>query len=254
MELKVLGSSSHGNCYVLYNSSEALIIEAGISLKEVLIAINFKQNIVGLIVSHQHNDHAGFIDDYVRAGVPVLALSDVFKEKGINESQGNIIRLKFGKLYKFGNFKVYPFPVLHDVPCAGYLIYHPEMGTTFFATDTFSIAKRDKDGNIVQERFKGINHYMIEANYSDRILDRNISVGNIPVVLKKRLMLSHLEINNTIRFLLTSDLSETKDILLIHLSDGNSNEKEFTDMVKKATGKRCFAAKPGMELNYDKRL
>ena len=254
MELKVLGSSSHGNCYVLYNSSEALIIEAGISLKEVLIAIKFKQNIVGLIVSHQHNDHAGFIDDYVRAGVPVLALSDVFKEKGINESQGNITRLEYGKLYKFGNFKVYPFPVLHDVPCAGYLIYHPEMGTTFFATDTFSIAKRDKDGNIVQERFKGINHYMVEANYSDRILDRNISVGNIPVVLKKRLMLSHLEINNTIRFLLTSDLSTTKDILLIHLSDGNSNENEFTDLVKKATGKRCFAAKTGMELNYDKRL
>jgi phosphoribosyl 1,2-cyclic phosphodiesterase len=254
MKLKVLGSSSHGNCYILSNSSEALIIEAGLSLKEVHVAMNFKSNITGLIVSHQHNDHAGFIEDYVRAGIHVLALSDVFDAKNINDSEGNIIRLEYGKLYKFGNFKVYPFPVLHDVPCAGYLIRHPEMGTTFFATDTFSIAKRDDEGNIIPERFRGINHYMVEANYSDDILDQNISNGNIPAVLKKRLMLSHMEIGNTIRFLQTSDLSKVRDILLIHLSDGNSNEREFADMVKKSTGKRCMAAKPGMELDYDKRL
>lgn len=251
MELKVLGSSSHGNCYILSNSSEALVIEAGLPLHDVHISMNFKSSLVGLIVSHQHNDHAGFIEDYVHSGTPVLALSDVFEAKNINDSEGNIIRLEYGKLYKFGYFRVYPFPVLHDVPCAGYLVYHPEMGITFFATDTFSIAKQDIEGNIVPERFTGINHYMIEANYSDNILDRNIQNGNIPAVLKKRLMLSHMEIGNTIRFLKTSDLSTVRDILLIHLSDGNSNETEFIDKVRKATGKRCFAAKSGMNLNYD---
>lgn len=254
MELKILGSSSHGNCYILSNSSEALIIEAGLSIKEVNIAMDFKLNIAGLIVSHKHNDHAGFIDDYVHAGIPVLALSDVFEAKNINNSEGNIIRLEYGNLYNFGKFKVYPFPVIHDVPCAGYLIYHPEMGITFFATDTFAIAKRDDEGDFVPERFKGINHYMIEANYSDEILDRNINNGNIPVILRKRLMLSHMEIGNTIRFLKTSDLSTVRDILLIHLSDGNSNETEFIDRVRKATGKRCFAAIPGMKLNYNLKL
>jgi hypothetical protein len=35
MVLKVLGSSSKGNCYILENSQEALIIEAGISFSKV---------------------------------------------------------------------------------------------------------------------------------------------------------------------------------------------------------------------------
>ena len=35
MELTVLGSSSKGNSYVLQNNNEALVIEAGVSLKEV---------------------------------------------------------------------------------------------------------------------------------------------------------------------------------------------------------------------------
>ena len=34
MELKVLGSSSAGNCYILDNGKEALILEAGIAFSE----------------------------------------------------------------------------------------------------------------------------------------------------------------------------------------------------------------------------
>ena len=41
MELKVLGSSSSGNCYILDNGSEALIIEAGIRFMEVKKALDF---------------------------------------------------------------------------------------------------------------------------------------------------------------------------------------------------------------------
>lgn len=35
MELRVLGSSSSGNCYILDNGNEALIIEAGIRFIDV---------------------------------------------------------------------------------------------------------------------------------------------------------------------------------------------------------------------------
>lgn len=35
MELKVLGSSSNGNCYILDNGKEALILEAGVRFQEV---------------------------------------------------------------------------------------------------------------------------------------------------------------------------------------------------------------------------
>ena len=41
MKLKVLGSSSAGNCYILESDTEALIIEAGLPFMEVKKALNF---------------------------------------------------------------------------------------------------------------------------------------------------------------------------------------------------------------------
>ena len=59
MKLKVLGSNSLGNCYILENKDEALILEAGIKLVNVKKALNYNiSKIVGCLVSHEHNDHA----------------------------------------------------------------------------------------------------------------------------------------------------------------------------------------------------
>lgn len=55
MELKVLGSNSSGNCYIIENNDEALIIEAGIKLSEVKKAIDFNiSKIRGVLISHEH--------------------------------------------------------------------------------------------------------------------------------------------------------------------------------------------------------
>ena len=54
MKLKVLGSNSLGNCYILENKDEALIIEAGIKLPKVKAAMNYNiKKIVGCLVSHE---------------------------------------------------------------------------------------------------------------------------------------------------------------------------------------------------------
>ena len=58
MKLIVLGSSSSGNCYILDNGKEALIIEAGIRFQEVKKALDFNlRKVVGCVVTHAHNDH-----------------------------------------------------------------------------------------------------------------------------------------------------------------------------------------------------
>lgn len=55
MKLMCLGSSSKGNSYILKGENEVLIIEAGISFKEVKQKLNFKiSKIVGVCVSHAH--------------------------------------------------------------------------------------------------------------------------------------------------------------------------------------------------------
>jgi len=55
MFLKCLGSSSLGNCYLIHNDSECLIIEAGISFKSVKEYLGHDiSKIVGVCVSHEH--------------------------------------------------------------------------------------------------------------------------------------------------------------------------------------------------------
>lgn len=239
MKLTVIGSSSRGNGYVLQNDSEALLIEAGVKLIEAKKALDFNTaKVNGCIISHQHSDHAGYAREYEDAGIPLLALPEVIAAKRL----GRLAKaIEQGKGYIFGNFKVLPFPVKHDVPCVGYLIQHPETGRILFFTDTYAM----------QYDFTGINHWMIEANYADNILNRNINSGGLPPELKKRLHTSHMSIKNAIGILRRSDLSVTKDILLIHLSDGNSDEKKFIQQVRLATGKRTTVAKPWLQLDYD---
>ena len=55
MLLNCLGSSSSGNCYLLDGENEALMIECGVKLKNVKIAMGFNlKKIVGCLVTHEH--------------------------------------------------------------------------------------------------------------------------------------------------------------------------------------------------------
>ena len=68
MELSILGSSSKGNCYILQDSNEALIIEAGLKLIEAKNTLGWNiSKVSGLIVSHQFNVHAVFASEYAHA-------------------------------------------------------------------------------------------------------------------------------------------------------------------------------------------
>lgn len=178
MKLIVLGSSSSGNCYILDNGNEALIIEAGIRFQEVKKALDFNlRKVVGCVVTHAHNDHAKYIKAMVDSGFHTLALREVWTAKGVWDSRSLVV--KEGKGYKMGNFKVLPFPACHDVPCVGYLIDHPDMGKMVFLTDSC----------MCEYQFKGLNHVLIECNYSDKKLIEAITAGR---TLPSQLSLIHI--------------------------------------------------------------
>lgn len=55
MQLKILNSGSKGNCYLLKGNSETLMIECGISFRNILKGLDFNiDKVVGAIVSHEH--------------------------------------------------------------------------------------------------------------------------------------------------------------------------------------------------------
>lgn len=239
MILQVLGSNSNGNCYVLSNESEAIVLEAGINPMEVKKAVNFNiAKITALLASHCHGDHFKYADKFSKMGIPVYSGAETFEKMGWKSD--NI--LTHGELIKIGNFKIMPFNLKHDVPCLGFLIDHPETGQILFATDTYYIPFK----------FSNIHHWMIECNYRKDILDKNCPAGSFKKILRDRTLESHMSYETCEKALLANDLSQTRTITLIHLSDGNSNAREFRSGIEKATGIKTYVAEKNLKINFKK--
>lgn len=245
MKLRVLGSSSSGNCYLLQGDRETLILEAGIKMRHILQALNFSlSNVAGCLISHRHGDHSIAAYDLQKYGVNIFAHEDV---RNAEKTHLNAFYtpIEPGTWYVIGQFKVRPLKMIHtdsdgktDCPCLGFIIKHPEMGNLLFATDTVLVPT-----NIV-----GLNHIMIESNYCDAILQENIDNGLVTASERSRLERSHMELEITKRFLQGNDLSQVNEIILLHLSSRNSDPEMFRDVIASATGEAVYVAKGGLEI------
>lgn len=239
MKLKVLGSNSAGNCYILEGESESLIIEAGVKFTDIKKGLNFNLlNVAGCIVTHEHGDHAKYAMEIAGAGIKVYATKGTIEHAKL-EGNHNAVPVKLLSRQQVGGFNLLPFPVEHDAaePC-GYLISHPECGKILFITDTSEI----------EYDFKGLNNIIIEANYGSAITDQRIMEGNLDPRHQERVNKSHLSIEKCLKFLKRTDLSQCNHIVLIHLSDGSSNAADFKNAVVQATGKTTTIADKGVTI------
>ena len=244
MKFITLGSSSSGNGYLLRASNgETLIIEAGVKLSEVKKALDFDlSKIIGCIVSHQHKDHSGYLYDYQKAGIN-CCMNEQTKQSVFGMAPyHNVNVLQSKKIYEIGSFKVQPFELKHDVMNFGYLLNHSESGLFCFITDTW----------FSPFTFPGMNNILIEANYDEKIIAEKLLRGTANMYVRNRVIQSHLEIETTLAFLKANDLSKVNNIVLLHLSDGNSNADDFQKRVQEATGKSVFIAAPGLCIDFNK--
>lgn len=219
MKLKVLGSGSSGNCYVLQKEDEALIIEAGVPFLEVKKALDFNvRKIVGVVVSHSHGDHSKFVREYGQAGIPVF--------KPYNEE---IVR---PLSEKYGGFGIKAFRLVHDVPCYGFYIQHAEIGRLVYASDT----------EYIKYRFKELNHILVECNYSNDLIDRE-------VVNREHVLRGHMELQTTLEFLRVNNNPELRNVILLHLSQNNAEPVEFVAAAEKVVQCPVWVAERGLEVD-----
>lgn len=227
-KLHILGSSSKGNGYILEVGDDILIIECGFRLREVYRKINFEaRKIRAVIVSHNHGDHAKYIHEYIAQGFPIMCPHSMVEELNIPKSQ--IIN-------EYNPFTVVPFELHHDVPCVGFLVYHPEFGKLLFATDTY----------MIPYRFDDIRLAIIEANWYVKIMNNNLANGSISRMHADRVRMTHMELPQSIGALKRIDKLER--VLLIHLSSQNSDADEFQRMAKSALGVPIDVAQPNMTI------
>ena len=74
MLVQCIGTGSSGNVLALYsNSGKILLLDLGLSVKEIKKAINFRtSDIAGAVVTHEHSDHSKSLKDFENMGVKVF--------------------------------------------------------------------------------------------------------------------------------------------------------------------------------------
>lgn len=257
MKLHIIGSSSDGNGYVLEAESSALVIEAGVPLKAVKQALGWNiAKVSGCIITHEHGDHAGRVKEYLQDTVMPICASFGTAEAMASRTEGlrrGLTVVKSGELYEMGDFKIIPQRLevidsdgghyTHDAAepfC--YQIHHPEMGAVLFATDTYCLPRR----------FTGLASILIECNYAQDILDRNVALGIVDEKRRDRTVTSHMSLDNCIHELThKTDLGDVRRIVLIHGSDDNSDPGRFKREVAAATGKTVIVAQAGTTIEFN---
>lgn len=221
MKLKVLGSGSSGNCYILDNGIEALIIEAGVSFHEVKIALDFDiSRIVGVVVSHIHSDHSKIAEEYEEVGFPV------FRPYRLGQEMQERV---------FWGFGIKSFPLVHDVPCYGFVISHPDCGKVLYVSDT----------EYVKYRFKNLNHILVEANYDKEILSETEEA----VEKRRHVLTGHMEIGTACEFLRINNNPDLRNVVLLHLSENNGDPDKFKIFASEAVDCPVHVAGKGLEVD-----
>lgn len=247
MRLTVLASGSAGNGYLFEARRSALLVECGVR-PEVMMrrtAVPFSR-IAGALVTHEHKDHAGFVDRYAALGIHIFASEGTIKAINgiVPEYQASVLRSM--NVFYIGDWKVMPFDTRHDAAePLGFIIEHHEAGRILFLTDTVCCP--------YDFRELGLDHILVEANYDDAILDGNVANGMIDAARAARTRKTHMSLRGACDLIRADQTAELKNVVLIHLSRHNANREEFARMAAEtALFARISVAKAGLSIDLMK--
>ena len=228
MRFESFASSSAGNAYAVSDAETTILIECGLTHKALQKAVGFElSRFAACLVSHEHKDHAKCVDELIRRGMAVYMSYGTAKAL---ETEAAML-VEHMEQFNVGSLDVIPFATFHDAAePLGFLIKSRVDGDVLaFATDTVNL----------RYKFPGLNILAIEANYDREILDR---CEKMPEKVRHRITNSHMEIDTLCDYLHSLDLSECREIHLLHLSDATSREWYFIEKVTRAVP-------PGIEIS-----
>lgn len=241
MKLKVIASSSKGNCYILETPTWKLLLDAGVPFREIQKALDFDlRGISGCLVTHEHADHSKAVSDLLKAGIDVWMSYGTMNALELEPRHnlkivGALQRIYFGSALS-GNH-IMPFKTEHDTEEPLGFVIRVDDKSLLYLTDSY----------YCRHKFVGLDYILVECNYCKDILDKNVEAG-LPEPMKKRLLSSHFELQHVKQFLEATDKQRLKDVVLIHLSDGNSDAARMKWEVEEVTEARVTVAVPGLEL------
>ena len=227
MDIRVIESSSAGNCYIVSDGKSTILLDAGVNIKKIQVAMNFRiTDIKGVLITHSHQDHCKAVRELLQKGI------NIYLSQGTKEEIGAIShRIKVVKSlskYEIGSFVVMPFDVEHDTAePLGFWIKSKETGESLlYFTDTYYI----------KYTFNGVTHIIAECNYTEEGIAQSVQNGIINASLAARIYKSHMSLETLLKTIKAMDTSKLQQVYIGHLSNNNSNEKVMLEELQKATG------------------
>ncbi len=220
VRLCLLASGSKGNSVYLESGESRLLIDAGLSARELterLALVGVEATALNaILVTHEHTDHIRSVGTLARRlKIPVLVSYPTARQIAPLLTKCEVLEFETGHSFAFRDLLIDPFPITHDtVDPVGFLMESRE-GIAGCATD-LGVATR-----LVQEKLKRCRSLVLEFNHDEELLIN----GPYPWHLKQRIKSRHGHLSNTeSRTLLAELLHDGLESLFIaHLSEVNNH-------------------------------
>lgn len=217
-----LFSGSSGNSLFLSSGKTKILIDAGVSAKMIIEALNSigenPSELSAILVTHEHSDHIKSLGVMSRKfGVPIFANENTWETMGLDLGPVDArkrVCFTTGESFEIGNIGVKAFPIPHDAV--------EPVGFNFFTCGK-KITTATDIGHITRSllnAFEQSDLLLLESNHDVEML----KVGRYPYWLKKRILSDQGHLSNEMAGKVIAYLAGigTRVFLLGHLSKENN--------------------------------
>ena len=225
--MTILGSGSNGNCTYLETDETRLLIDAGLSGRQIrqrLLTIGrAPEDLDGILITHEHSDHiAGLVVLAAKLQIPVYC--NRLTREAIEASIESPIAYRIfetGSRFAVGDVEVETFSVPHDAyDPVGFLI-HTHAGRIGFLTDLGYATK------LIIQRVRTANVLLLETNHDLKLLQDD---PHRPWSVKQRILSRHGHLSNDAAAELAEQVvsADLNRLYLGHLS-GDCNRPDLAE-------------------------
>jgi phosphoribosyl 1,2-cyclic phosphodiesterase len=236
-----LNSGSNGNCYYVGNRKEAVLVDVGISCREIETRMArlglAMESIKAIFISHEHTDHIRGVRVLSKKyQLPVYITNATLNNSGIKIQPELIRSFVADEPISIGKLSIIPFIKHHDASDPHSFVIEQQGIKVGVFTDIGIVCDQ------LIHHFKQCHAAFLEANYDETMLDE----GPYPYYLKERIRSGkgHLSNMQALELFTTHRQERLSHLILSHLSKNNNAPEIVDELFTKHSGETKVIVAP----------